>query len=150
MTRCFTSPDCETAPRSGELKSRCVRPTAPAGVAVLALLLLVGGVPVAELSAQGQPQAAQAPTDPALPPRRDDVSATELMESARSEIRIIGRENHQIQEYRSGNNVYKIKVMPKNAPPYYLVDQDGSGDLQWKRGPDLERNSVPHWALFRW
>ena len=68
-----------------------------------------------------------------------------------SDVRIISRENHEIEEYRSGNNVYKIKVKPKNAPPYYLVDQDGSGDLQWRRsGPGLEQTSVPHWAVIRW
>ena len=79
-----------------------------------------------------------------------DVSAADLIASARSEVRIIARENHQVKEYRAGGNVYKIKVTPKNAPPYYLVDEDGSGNLQWKRGPDLERESVPHWAVFKW
>ena len=114
-----------------------------------ALLMLVSlafvAVPAAKLSAQAP---AQAPASER--PLPEDISAADLMNSARSEVRIIANENHQVEEYRSGNNVYKIKVTPKNAPPYYLVDQDGSGDLQWKRGPDLERDTVPQWALFKW
>jgi hypothetical protein len=43
-----------------------------------------------------------------------------------------------------------VKVKPQGAPPYYLIDEDGSGDLQWRRGSDLERTSVPHWAVVRW
>ena len=130
----------------------------PRRVAVMMLVLLAFfAMPAAKLSAQAAMKApAQAPRQnlgqnaASERPLPENVSGADLMNSARSEVRIIARENHRVEEYRSGNNVYKIKVTPKNAPPYYLVDQDGSGDLQWKRGPDLERDSVPHWALFKW
>ena len=74
---------------------------------------------------------AQAPTD--LPPP-EDVTAADLLSSMRSDVEIIARENHEIEEFRVGNNVYMIKVKPRGAPPYYLIDEDGSGDLQWRRG----------------
>jgi len=94
--------------------------------------------------------AAQQPSRLAADQPPADLSAADLLQSARAEVRIIARENHELEEYRVGNNVYMIKVKPSNAPPYYLIDQDGSGNLEWKRGSDLERISVPHWAVFQW
>ncbi len=80
-----------------------------------------------------------------------DVSADDLISSARSEVRIIARKNHQVEEFRAGNNVFMLKVTPKNAPPYYIRDDDGSGNFQWRRGgPELERTRVPNWAVVRW
>jgi len=90
---------------------------------------------------------AQAPAE--LPPP-EEITAADLIESMRSDVRIIARENHSVEEFRVGNNVYMVKVKPQGAPPYYLIDEDGSGDLQWRRGSDLERTSVPHWAVVRW
>ncbi len=60
------------------------------------------------------------------------------------------RENRIVEEYRVNNNLYMIKITPSIGAPYYLVDEDGSGDMEWNRGrSELERN-VPQWALFSW
>lgn len=57
-----------------------------------------------------------------------------------------------VYEYRLNGLLYGIKVVPKNAPAYYLVDTDGDGFMDWRRN-DLtspEMNRVPAWVLFRW
>ena len=124
------------------------RPLAPAGCRVTRLLPLLTSL---LLAVPAGPGLAQPRPDPASSaPPLDEISATDLANSARSTVRIIERENHRIEEHRVGNNVYMVKVKPRNAPPYYLIDEDGSGDLQWRRGTGLERTQVPHWAILRW
>ena len=57
-----------------------------------------------------------------------------------------------VYEYRLNGLLYGIKIVPKNAPAYYLVDTDGDGFMDWRRN-DLkspEMNRVPAWVLFRW
>lgn len=57
-----------------------------------------------------------------------------------------------VYEYRLNGLLYGIKVVPKNAPAYYLVDTDGDGFMDWRRN-DLtspEMNRVPAWVLFKW
>lgn len=124
------------ARRGAASRLRPVRRVAP--VAVLACML--AGLPGAGPRAQAN----------AEPPPPEDITAADLLGSLRSDVRIVARENHDVEEFRVGNKVHMIKVKPKGAPPYYLIDEDGNGDLQWRRGPDLERTSVPHWSIIRW
>ena len=109
---------------------------------VLGALLGAGGS-----AAQGTGQASSEP--PPIPARRD-LTGHDLVASMRSDVRIVDRGNHQITEHAAGGNVYMIEVKPDNAPPYYLYDDDGSGNFQWRRGVDVERTRVPHWAIVRW
>ena len=59
-------------------------------------------------------------------------------------------ENRMVEEYRVNNNLYMIKVTPSVGAPYYLVDEDGSGDMAWNRGASQFEENVPQWALFSW
>ena len=59
-------------------------------------------------------------------------------------------ENRTVQEYRVNNNLYMIKITPSVGAPYYLVDEDGSGDMAWHRGASQFDDNVPQWALFSW
>ncbi len=59
-------------------------------------------------------------------------------------------DNRTVEEYRINNNVYMIRITPSVGAPYYLVDQDGSGDMSWSRGPPGPNLQVPQWTLFRW
>ena len=59
-------------------------------------------------------------------------------------------ESRMVEEYRVNNNLYMIKVTPTVGAPYYLVDEDGSGDMAWHRGASQFEESVPQWALFSW
>ena len=57
-----------------------------------------------------------------------------------------------VYEYRLNGLLYAVRVVPNNAPPYYLVDTDGDGLMDWRRN-DLaspEINRIPAWVLFRW
>ena len=59
-------------------------------------------------------------------------------------------ENRIVEEYRVNNNLYMIKITPSIGAPYYLVDEDGSGDMAWNRGASQFEQSVPQWALISW
>ena len=60
-------------------------------------------------------------------------------------------DNRTVEEYRVNDNLYKLKITPKNGQPYYLVDPDGTGQMQWRRNSlDLESDvRVPSWTLFK-
>ncbi len=56
--------------------------------------------------------------------------------------------NRTVEEYRVNNNLYMIIVTPNIGPSYFMVDPDGSGEMEMKRGPaDV---NVPKWTLFSW
>lgn len=59
-------------------------------------------------------------------------------------------ENRTVQEFRVNNNLYMIRITPAVGPPYYLVDKDGSGDMEWHRGGSALEQRVPQWTLFSW
>lgn len=65
-------------------------------------------------------------------------------------VTIIQRGQETVQEYRVGNQLYMVKVIPATGAPYYLVDDDGDGTLETRRS-DLDPNVLtPQWVLFRW
>ncbi|VFN00332.1 MAG: Protein of unknown function (DUF2782) [Candidatus Kentron sp. G] len=87
------------------------------------------------------------PEPPPLPAR---VESGELMEE---NVTIIRGERHTLHEYRVNGRLYAIKIVPKNAPPYYMVDTDGDGilDLREEYRDDLISGFlIPQWVLFSW
>jgi len=89
-------------------------------------------------------QAADAPPPPSL-------SDQEGQEEIEPEVVIIQRDDKTIEEYRVNGQLYMIKVNPKHAPPYYLLDKDGDGTMETKTATDLEPDiMIPRWVLFRW
>ena len=95
-----------------------------------------------------QPLRAEEPVNTAPPKAPSESDA----EGLQPEVNIIQREDKTIEEYRLNGRLYKIKVTPKNAPPYFLVDGDGDGSFETRRfesnlEPDL---MIPQWVLFRW
>lgn len=91
---------------------------------------------------------ADEPVNTAPPKAPSETDAEEL----EPEVNIIKRDDKTIEEYRLNGRLYKIKVTPKNAPPYFLVDSDGDGSFETRRGQsDLEPDiMIPQWVLFRW
>ncbi len=83
-------------------------------------------------------------TAPAPPP---SVSEQEQIEP---EVNIIQRDDKTIEEYRVNGQLYMIKVTPKDAPSYYLVDTDGNGSLDSQRTELQQDLLIPSWVLFRW
>ncbi len=71
-------------------------------------------------------------------------------EQIEPEVNIIQRDDKTIEEYRVNGQLYMIKITPKGAPPYYLVDTNGDGSMD-SRSSDLEKDfPIPRWVLFRW
>jgi len=90
-------------------------------------------------------QAADAPPPPA------SLSDQEGQEEIEPEVVIIQRKDKTIEEYRVNGQLYMIKVTPKNAPAYFLLDKDGDGTMETRTATDLEPDiQIPHWVLFRW
>ena len=81
-------------------------------------------------------------------PPLDTDSRRDVRNFSDPAVTITNRGNHEIREYRSGNRVY-TKVTPRNAPPYYLVDENGSGNMQWRRS-SLERSAPAKWKVLQW
>ncbi len=84
-------------------------------------------------------------TSPAAAPSEKE------QEDLQPEVKIIQREDKTVEEYRVNGKLYKIKVIPKVGPPYYLVDRNGDGsfDTVPVNGPEPQL-SIPQWVLFRW
>jgi hypothetical protein len=61
-----------------------------------------------------------------------------------------GGEGQTIQEYRIRGKLYMVKITPKNAPSYYLVDQDGDGLFEDRVPGGTTRISVPQWVIAEW
>jgi hypothetical protein len=77
-----------------------------------------------------------------------DLSVTEA--DIAPQVRVRDYENRTVEEYSVNNNVYMVKVTPSVGAPYYLIDDDGSGEMEWNRdqpGYDLQ---VPQWTLMSW
>jgi hypothetical protein len=60
------------------------------------------------------------------------------------------REGAMVQEYRVNNRLYQVKITPAVGAPYYLVDEDGSGDMAWHRGTSQAETNIPQWVLLSW
>ena len=101
-------------------------------------------IPALLILASHGASAADAPPPPA------SLSDQEGQEEIEPEVNIIQRKDKTIEEYRVNGRLYMIKVIPKNAPPYYMLDKDGDGSMEsWRSElePDIQ---IPRWVLFRW
>lgn len=65
-------------------------------------------------------------------------------------IKLQEHENRVTEEYRINGNLYMIKITPKVGAPYYLVDDDGTGDMELRRGPAGRDFNIPRWTLLTW
>lgn len=66
------------------------------------------------------------------------------------QVRVRDYENRTVEEFSVNNNVYMIRITPAVGAPYYLVDSDGSGDMEWNRGRPGFDTQVPQWTLMSW
>jgi len=77
-----------------------------------------------------------------------DLSITEA--DIAPQVRVRNYDNRTVEEYSVNNHVYMIRVTPTAGAPYYLVDTDGSGDMEWNRGRPGFDLQVPQWTLMSW
>jgi hypothetical protein len=83
-------------------------------------------------------------------PALADLDLRVTAEDIRPQVRIRDYDNRTVEEYSVNGNTYMLKITPNAGAPYYLVDNDGSGDMTWNRGrPELSM-SVPQWTLMSW
>ena len=66
------------------------------------------------------------------------------------EINIQQFDNREVQEYSVNDRVYMVKITPAVGSPYYLVDPDGTGEMEYKRDTIGLEVNPPQWTLFRW
>lgn len=83
------------------------------------------------------------PTVAPLPP----VVLNEVDVEAEPEIRILRDPQGKKEEYRVNGRLYMIKVIPSIGAPYYLYDEDGSGEMK-RLDHRADRPVVPRWVLF--
>ena len=117
------------------------------------LLVLLLANPLTLLAAQQTPPTDLEPLPDAPPPPPSDYvpPPTGLEdEGLEPEVKIIKRNDAVIYEYRINGRLYKVKVVPRVGPPYYLYDRDGNGSLESRR-PQLEPAPVvPNWMIHSW
>lgn len=92
------------------------------------------------------------------PPDIDDEGVTEAPVPPKARLPgqqgppnvTIRREDDKIiEEYTQAGRVVMVRVTPKNAPPYYLLDTDGDGELD-RREDDLGSVGPVYWKLQEW
>ncbi len=86
--------------------------------------------------------AADAPPPPPAPATENEIPEPE--------ITIRPSADGMIEEYRIKGRLYMVKISPKDAPPYYLIDNDGDGELETRHNGPMESRLIPQWILFRW
>ncbi len=90
-------------------------------------------------------------TQPAIVPEPPEIPSQIVSgEDMAPDITITREQKETITEYSVNGSVYMVKISPKNAPAYYMIDTDGDGDLETRQS-DLQRGMrIPQWLLFSW
>ena len=83
------------------------------------------------------------PKPPVLPEPMESGEAIE------PDVRIIQKDDARVEEYSVNGRVYMVKVIPSKGPAYYLIDQDGDGQMETRRNI-YEDPVVPQWVIFSW
>jgi hypothetical protein len=126
-------------------------PTTMRLTSFLLLAILTAPALAAEPAANGAKSKPPAtlPAPPPPPENYNPPAAPELPDAGQPEPEITittkGTEIHE--EYRLNGRLYMIKVVPKKGKPYYLIDQEGTG--QFRRNDFETRISIPNWVIKR-
>ncbi len=84
-------------------------------------------------------------SDPPPPP-----PPMESGEPLEPDVTIVQRKEATIEEYRVNGVLYMVKIVPVVGKPYYLIDRNGDGIMETKRGL-LYNDPVPaQWLIFSW
>lgn len=62
----------------------------------------------------------------------------------------IDKDGQKIEEYRVKGKLYKMRVVPENGKPYWLIDAKGDGSFARSDTGLTPNNSVPMWVLLEW
>jgi hypothetical protein len=115
---------------------------------VLAAAGPAGHVHAQAEDAAGSGAAAEEFADVPLPPELPDP--IESGQAIEPEVSIIRTEEKVIEEYRVNGHLYMVKITPVVGRPYYLIDQDGDGQMEGRISDIYNTPRVPQWVLFSW
>lgn len=101
-------------------------------------VLALVSMPLAVTAADGVPIDAPPPPEPL-------VSG----EALEPEVTIRRTPRETIYEYRRNGKLFLVRVRPEVGPPYYFVDVNGDGELDYRPG-EPRRNHINQWMLYRW
>ena len=120
-------------------------------ISLLILAVLTAPAVAAEPASSGvkNKTPATVPAPPPPPENYNPPAAPELPDVGQPEPEVTittkGTEIHE--EYRLNGRLYMIKVVPKKGKPYYVIDQEGSG--QFRRSDFESRIAIPTWVIKR-
>lgn len=72
---------------------------------------------------------------------------SEIAPSVEPKVTLHESKDKTIYEYSVNGFIYAIKVVPKNAPTYYLVAADGKGNFVRADEPAM---LIPSWKIITW
>ncbi len=113
--------------------------------------LLAAAAAVASLDGLAA-EVADVPAPPAMPPEApaspEGAAPPPPETGLEPEVTIVPHGTEIHEEYRLNGRLYMIKVIPAKGPPYYLIDEEGTG--QFRRSDFEPRIKIPRWVLKRW
>ena len=71
-------------------------------------------------------------------------------ETVEPEVTIRRESDRTVEEYSVQGRVYMIKIDPDNAPPYYILDTDGDGEIDIHDDERFSPVQPVQWKLFEW
>ncbi|MFA6903821.1 MAG: DUF2782 domain-containing protein [Gallionellaceae bacterium] len=83
---------------------------------------------------------------PDLPPP-PALAANAVDDDLEPQVTIVKKKDMVVEEYRVGGKLFKIKVIPKIGPPYFLIDERGDGQFSRQDGPDASNMRPPQWVI---
>ena len=95
----------------------------------------------------GSAAAAEAPTVVDAPPPPEVLRSGEPLEP---DVTIRETRSEKIYEYRIAGRLVMVRVQPRVGPPYYFVDRNGDGELDYTTNDPRKGPNVNQWILFQW
>jgi hypothetical protein len=108
------------------------------------LLIMLSGTGFSAETEQRPPDLVPLDDQPDIP------APIESGETMQPDVTITKRGKDTVEEYRINDRLYMIKITPVIGPSYYMVDTDGNGTLDQRRGTVQEGMKIPQWVLFSW
>lgn len=86
----------------------------------------------------------------AVPPPPDIPEPLQSGEPIEPEVTILQKEDSTVEEYRVNGRLYMVKITPAAGVPYFLMDRDGDGMMEFRTSKLGDDVVVPQWVLFEW
>lgn len=121
----------------------------PTHRSVFVVLALAGGLACAAAQAADRPPGDAKFKDLPEPPplSQEQRPADAASDNPEPEVTITTRGADRYEEYRVRGQLYMIKVTPAHGKPYYLIDNEGTG--QMSRSDLAPSIKVPLWVIKR-